>query len=116
MRKEVREEKGVGRDSPRSIKAKKITRKPGGGWGMISGLAASDSARSFLRRPIFSVWDSSLSPTLVCTQLRTTEVSASAVLAFLVVALVAAPVAVEPLLPMESFRGKGSVNGDGREE
>jgi hypothetical protein len=58
------------------------------------------------------VWDSSFSPTLVCTQLPTTEVSASAVLAF----LAAAPVAVEPLLPMESVRGKGSMSGDGREE
>jgi hypothetical protein len=43
-------------------------------------------------------------------------VLASAVLAFLAAAPVAAPVAVEPLLPMESVRGKGSVNGDGREE
>jgi hypothetical protein len=44
--------------------------------------------------------------------LLTTEVSASAVFAF----LAAAPVAVEPLLPMESVRGKGSVSGDWRKE
>jgi hypothetical protein len=98
------------------MKAKKITRKPGGGRGTISGLTASDSAGSFLRRPIFSAWNSSLSPTLVCTQLPTTEVSVSAVLAFLAAVPAVAPVAVEPLLPMGSARGKGSVNGDGREE
>jgi hypothetical protein len=45
-----------------------------------------------------------------------TEVSASAVLAFLAAVPAVAPVAVEPLLPMGSARGKGSVNGDGREE
>jgi hypothetical protein len=53
---------------------------------MISGPAASDSVGVFFRRPIFSVWDSSLSPTLVWTQRPTTEASASAVLAFLAAA------------------------------
>jgi hypothetical protein len=68
---------------------------------MIFGPAASDSAGVFLRRLIFSVCDSSLSPTLVCTQLPTTEVSAFAVLAFLAPAAAPAPapVAEEPLLP-----------------
>jgi hypothetical protein len=48
--------------------------------------------------------------------LPTTEVSASAVLAFLAAAPAVAPAAVEPLLPMETARSKSSVNGDGREE
>jgi hypothetical protein len=71
-----------------------------GGRGMISGPAMRDSAGSFLRMLIFLVFDSSLSPILVWTQLPTTEVSVSAVLALLAVAPVAALVAVEPLLPM----------------
>jgi hypothetical protein len=44
------------------------------------------------------------------------EVSASAVLTYLAAAPAVALVAVEPLLPMGSVRGKGSVNGDGKEE
>jgi hypothetical protein len=47
--------------SPAAIKS---TRNPGGGRGMISGPAARDSAGVFFRRPIFSAWDSSLTPTL----------------------------------------------------
>jgi hypothetical protein len=74
---------------------------------MISGPAASDSAGVFFRRPIFSAWDSSLSPTLVWTQRLTTEPSASAVLAF----LAAAPAAEELLLPIGSVRSKSCGNG-----
>jgi hypothetical protein len=73
---------------------------------MISGLAASDSARSFLRRTIFSALDNSLSPILVYTQLPTTKLSVSAVLAFLAAAPAVAPAVVEPLLPMEAMLGK----------
>jgi hypothetical protein len=80
------------------MKARKITRKPGGGRGMISGPAARVSAGSFFRMSIFSASDSSLSPILVWTQLPTTEASVSAVLAFLAVA--AAPATVKLLLPM----------------
>jgi hypothetical protein len=72
-------------------------------WGsrwMISGPAMRDSAGSFLRMLIFLAFDSSLSPILVWTQLPTTEVSVSAVLALLAVAPVAALATVEPLLPM----------------
>jgi hypothetical protein len=43
-------------------------------------------------------------------------VSASAVFAFLAAVPAVAPVAVEPLLPMGSARGKGFENGDGQEE
>jgi hypothetical protein len=78
---------------------------------MISGPAASDSAGVFFRRPIFSAWDSSLSPTLVWTQRPTTEPSASAVLAFLVAALAAAPATEEFLFPMSSVRSKSYGNG-----
>jgi hypothetical protein len=78
---------------------------------MISGPVASDSASVFFRRPIFSTWDSSLSPTFVWTQQPMAEPSASAVLAFLVAAPVAAPAAVELLLPMGSVRSKNYGNG-----
>jgi hypothetical protein len=94
----------------------KIIRNPGGGRGMISGPAASNSAGVFLRRFIFSACDSSLSPTLVWTQLPTIEVLSSTVLALLAAAPAAAPVAEEPLLPMRSARGKGSENGCGQEK
>jgi hypothetical protein len=50
---------------------------------MISGPAMRDSTRSFLRMPIFSVFDNSLSPILVWTQLPMTEASVSVVLALL---------------------------------
>jgi hypothetical protein len=49
---------------------------------------------------IFSALCSSFSKNLVSTQLPTTGVSASAVLAFFAAALVAAPAAVELLLPI----------------
>jgi hypothetical protein len=54
-----------------------------------------DSAVSFLRRLIFSVCDSSLSPILVWTQLPTTEASVSAVLALLAAVPTAALAAVD---------------------
>jgi hypothetical protein len=88
------------------MKARKITRKPGGGRGMISGPAARDSAGSFLRTPIFLAFNNSLSPILVWTQLPTTEASVSAVLALLAVAPAAALAAVELLLPIMAALSK----------
>jgi hypothetical protein len=70
------------------------------------------STASFFRRPIFSALASSLSPNLVWTQFATVGGSASAVLAFLA-ALLAAPVAVKPLLPMTAALSK---NFAGEEE
>jgi hypothetical protein len=101
-----------GKDKPRSKKAMKITRNPGGGRGTISGPAASESAGVFFKRPIFSAWDNSLFPTLDWTQRPTAEPSASAVLAFLAAA--AASAAVELLLPMAS--GRSGVCGNGEVE
>jgi hypothetical protein len=83
---------------------------------MISGPAASDFAGAFFRKPIFSACDNSLSPTLFWTQRPTTEPLASAVLAFLAAAPVAAPAAVELLLPMASVRSMDCGNGDDGEE
>jgi hypothetical protein len=83
---------------------------------MIFGPAASDSAGAFFKRPIFSAWDNSLSPTLVWTQRPTMEPSASAVLAFLAAAPVAAPAAVELLLPMVSVCSEDCGNGVEGEE
>jgi hypothetical protein len=74
---------------------------------MISGPAASDSAGSFLRRPIFLAANISLLPILVGTQLPTTEASMFAGLAFLVAAPVAAPAADELLLPMNAMLSGG---------
>jgi hypothetical protein len=65
--------------------------------------------------PIFSALDNSLSPILVWTQLPTTEVSVSAVLALLAAAPGAALAAVEPLLPMEVELSKGSAGMEMRE-
>jgi hypothetical protein len=94
----------------------KITRNPGGGRGTIFGPTASDSVGVFFRRPIFSVWDNSLSPTLVWTERPTLEASASAVLAFLAAAPAAAPAVEELLLPMGSACDRSSENGDEGEE
>jgi hypothetical protein len=85
------------------MKAMNITRKPGGGRGMISGPVARASAGSCHRRPFFSAASSSLSLILLWTQLQTTEVSPSAVLALLTAALVVAPAAMELLLPMAAL-------------
>jgi hypothetical protein len=87
---------------------------------MISGPAVRDSAGSFLRMPIFSVFDNSLSPILDWTQLPTTEVSVSTVLALLAAALAM----VELLLPIAVALSKNStgmemrkgVAGEEREE
>jgi hypothetical protein len=62
-----------GKRKPPKEKCKKITQKPAGGWGMISGPAARTSAGSFFRRPIFSTLVSSLSLILVWTQCPTTD-------------------------------------------
>jgi hypothetical protein len=94
------------------MKARKITRKPGGGRGMISGPVMRDSAGSFLRMPIFSAFDNSLSPILVWTQLPTTEASVSAVLALLAAVLAA----VEPLLPIAAALSKNSTGMEMREK
>jgi hypothetical protein len=80
-----------------------------GGWGMISGPVMRDSAGSFLRMPIFSAFDSSLSLILVWTQFPTTEASVSAVLALLAVAPAAALAAVKPLLPMMAVLSRNFV-------
>jgi hypothetical protein len=88
------------------MKARKITRKPGGVRGMISRPAMSDSAESFLRMPIFSAFDSSLSPILVWTQLPTMEASVFVVLALLAAVPAAALAAVEPLLPIVAALSK----------
>jgi hypothetical protein len=50
-----------------SEKKCKSTRKPAGGRGIISGLAARVFAGSFFKMPIFSVLSSSFSWTLVWT-------------------------------------------------
>jgi hypothetical protein len=107
------EERVWGEESRKEIK---ITRNPGGGRGMISRPAASDSTGVFFRRFIFSAWDSSLSPTLVWTQRPMTEASASAVLALLATAPTAAPVAEELLLPMGSACSNRFENGCGQKK
>jgi hypothetical protein len=61
--------------------------------------------------PIFSVFDSSLSPILVWTQLPTTEASVSAVLALLAAALAT----VEPLLPIVAALSKNFAGMEMRE-
>jgi hypothetical protein len=78
--------------------------------------AARVSARLFFRMPIFSVLASSLSPTLVWTQFPTVGVSASAVLAFFVVAPPAAPTTVELLLPMKVALNKNFTGMGGRRD
>jgi hypothetical protein len=65
--------------------------------------------------PIFSAFDSSLSPIFVWTQLLTTEVSVSAVLALLAVAPAAALATVETLFPMEAALSKNSAGMEMRE-
>jgi hypothetical protein len=97
------------------MKVRKITRKPRGGRGMISGPAMRDSAGSFLRMPIFSAFDNSLSPILVWTQLPTVEASVFAVLALLASMPVAALAAVEPLLPIAVVLSKNSTGMEMRE-
>jgi hypothetical protein len=91
------------------------TRKAALGRGMISGPARRISARSFFRKPVFSAFYSSFSKNLVSTQLPTAGVSASAVLAFLAAALVAAPAAVALLLPMARWINLGLTGNGGRD-
>jgi hypothetical protein len=59
------EERMRGKESPRKRNAKKSTRKPAGGRGMISGLVMRVSTGSFFKMPIFSVLCSSFSRNLV---------------------------------------------------
>jgi hypothetical protein len=66
--------------------------------------------------PIFLVFDNSLSPILVWTQLPITEVSVSAVLALLAVLPVATLAAVEPLLPIAAALSKNSTGMEMREK
>jgi hypothetical protein len=82
---------------------------------MISGPAMRDSAGSFVRMPIFSAFDNSLSPILVGTQLPMTEASVSVVLALLAAVPVAALAAIERLLPIAAALSKNSAGMEMRE-
>jgi hypothetical protein len=73
------------------------------------------SAGSFFKMLIFSALCNSFSRNLVWTQLPTAGVSASAVLAFFMAALVAEPVAVELLLLMAMLLNQNST-GNGRRD
>jgi hypothetical protein len=80
---------------------------------MISGLAMRTSAGSFFKMPIFSALYNFFSRNLVWTQLPIAGASTSAVLAFFTTAPMAAPAAVELLLPMavalnQDLMGNGS--------
>jgi hypothetical protein len=61
------EERMRGKENPWRRKAKKSTRKPAGGLGMISGPAMRTSAGSFLKMTIFLALSNSFSRNFVWT-------------------------------------------------